>query len=560
MTGGIVEEARERLVGVLTQAYLGAAGEGLLPMVEIPSFVVEVPREHEHGDFAANLALMLAGAVHKPPRVIAELLAARIRGTVADVEAVEVAGPGFINFRLRAGWVLAAVPLALELGSAYGKVDLGGGQKVQVEFVSANPTGLLHMGNARGAALGDALAALLAFADYTVEREFYINDTGHQIDNMALSLEARYLQELGRPAEVPEDGYFGTDLVETARRFVGLNGAKYLDGPESQRRQALVRFGLAEKLASIERTLGDFGVQYDRWFSESGLHDSGEVLRTIAALTEKGCTYEKDGALWFKAADLGKDEVLVRQNGVPTYFAADIAYHVNKLARGYTQVIDIWGADHHGHVARLHAALAALDLDDSALTVIIMQLVRLLADGEIVRMSKRTGKFVTLEELVEEVGKDAARYFFVLRSAESHLDFDLDLARQRTNDNPVYYIQYAHARICSIFRQWAAEGGMVPTFEECDLGILGEEAELALARQIAWFPEEIELAARSLAPHRLARYTHELAGLLHSFYNSHRVITEDIPLTSARLALVGATRVVLQNACRIIGISTPERM
>jgi len=562
VTGGIVERTREQLAKALREAYEMAAGEGLLPALDLPPFMVEVPRERDHGDFAANLALLLAGAARKSPRVIAQLLADRLQAGPLPIQAVEVAGPGFINFHLRPGWVLETLPQALDLGPAYGRVELGGGQKIQVEFVSANPTGLLHMGNARGAALGDCLASLLDFAGYTVEREFYINDTGHQIENLALSLEARYRQALGHPAEVPADGYFGSDLVETARGFVDRFGGDLLAASDAERRETLTTFALAEKLAAIKTTLGEFGVHYDRWFAESELHDSGQVPAAIASLTDKGFTYHKDGALWFRAtaAGLEKDEVLLRQNGLPTYFAADIAYHVNKLARGFTRIIDIWGADHHGHVARLHAALKALDLDDSSLTVIIMQLVRLFQNGEIVRMSKRTGNFVTLEELVEDVGQDAARYFFVLRSAESHLDFDLDLARQATNDNPVYYIQYAHARICSIFRQWAEQGGSLPTPADADLSLLREEAELALARQIAWFPEEIVLAAQGLAPHRLARYTHELAGLLHSFYNSHRVITGEADLTAARLCLVGATRVVLQNACRIMGISAPERM
>jgi arginyl-tRNA synthetase len=551
---GVVERAREQLAKALEDAYAAAAGEGLLPRLELPPFVVEVPREREHGDFAANLALLLAGPSRKPPRAIARILAERIGA--APVQAVEVAGPGFINFHLRPGWVLEAVSEALEAGPAYGRVDLGAGQKVQVEFVSANPTGLLHMGNARGAALGDTLASLLEFAGYTVEREFYINDAGHQIEKLALSMEARYRQALGQDAPVPEDGYHGLDLLETAQRFADRYGDACLAVPHAQRLKELTGFALAEKLEAIKGTLAGFGVRYDRWFAESELHESGRVEACLAALTARGFTYLKDDALWFagQACGLEKDEVLVRTGGMPTYFAADIAYHVDKLERGFTRIIDIWGADHHGHVARLHAALRALGLDEGALTVVIMQLVRLFQNGEMVRMSKRTGRFVTLEELVGEAGKDAARYFFVLRSAESHLDFDLDLARQQTNDNPVYYIQYAHARICSILRQLAEP------LPDPDISLLREEAELALARQIAWFPEEIVLAARQLAPHRLARYTHELAGLLHSFYNSHRVITGDPDLTAARVALVGATRVVLRTACRIIGVGAPERM
>jgi len=560
----VVAQTRERLAQALAQAYESARDGGLLPAVELPPVVVEVPREREHGDFAANLALMLAGRMGKSPRAVGEILAGRLPDTPAarrvPLVSVDVAGPGFVNFYLRPDWVLEAVAQARALGPDYGRSSLGAGERVQVEFVSANPTGLLHLGNARGAALGDSLASLLAFAGYAVEREFYINDAGQQVEKLGLSMEARYLQVLGRPAEVPEDGYHGHDLVETAGRFVEKYGDSYLAGPESSRREALTRFALAEKLAAIERALLQFGVRYDRWFAESGLHESGRVRAVVEALARKGCTYEEGGAVWFRgtAYGLAKDEVLVRASGVPTYFAADVAYHVDKLERGFSRIIDIWGADHHGHVARLHAALKALGLDEGALTVIIMQLVRLLRDGEMVRMSKRKGQAVTLEELVEEVGRDAARYFFVLRSAESHLDFDLDLARRQTNENPVYYIQYAHARICSIFRQWEESGNAPPG--KADLSLLREEAELALARQIAWYPEEIVLAAQGLAPHRLARYTHELAGLLHSFYNSHRVISEDGALTTARLALMEATRVVLAGACRILGVSAPERM
>jgi len=556
VTGGVVAKTREELAGALRRAWERAVAEGVLPGGGLPAFVVEVPREREHGDFASNLAMLLAGTARMNPRRIAGLLAERLDAGRLPLMGLEVAGPGFINFTLRPGWVLAALPQAVSLGADYGRVDLGRGARVQVEFVSANPTGLLHMGNARGGALGDSLAALLSFAGYRVEREFYINDAGLQIEKLAASLEARYRQVLGEAAEVPGDGYHGLDLLETAQRFAA-RGERFPD--DAARRRALTRFGLDEKLAAIRAMLLRFGVRYDRWFPESELHETGQVADVIRRLEEAGAAYRGDGALWLAGRKLGleKDEVLVRSNGVPTYFAADIAYHVNKMERGFDRVIDIWGADHHGHVARLKAALAALGFDAEALTVIIIQLVRLFQGGEIVRMSKRTGKYVTLEELVDEVGADAARYFFVLRSAESHLDFDLDLARRQSNDNPVYYIQYAHARICSIFRQWGED---TPQWGGVDVSLLREEAELALARQIAWFPEEIALAAEQLAPHRLARYAHELAGLLHSFYNSHRVITDDGALTRARLMLMEATRVVLRSACRLIGINAPEKM
>ncbi|HHW42585.1 arginine--tRNA ligase [Desulfofundulus thermobenzoicus] len=557
---GIVQEVREQLAGALKEALARAVYRGALPRVETPDFVVEVPREKEHGDFATNLAMLLARPARLSPRQIAGTLVDNLELTGMPVEKVEVAGPGFINFYLPASWVLPELPRIVEAGPDYGRVDLGRGTRVQVEFVSANPTGLLHMGNARGAALGDSIAAILDFAGYRVTREYYINDAGNQIDNFGRSLEARYFQLLGRPAEVPEEGYHGEDLVDTVRGFIARFGHTYLDVPEEKRRQALVDYALQEKLSAIKKALADFGVRYDVWFSEKSLHDKGAVQEAIDILRRRGYLYEHEGALWFKATAFGveKDEVLVRSNGVPTYFAADIAYHMDKFRRGFQRVINIWGADHHGHVARMKGAVAALGYDPAALDILIMQLVRLYRGKEIVRMSKRSGQFVTLDDLVEEVGKDAARYFFVMRSADSHLDFDLDLARQQSNENPVYYIQYAHARICSILRQ--LEGGKLPPPRQVDLSLLKEEAELALARKLADFPREVAAAAQDLAPHYLARYLHEVAGLLHSFYNSHRVITGDQALTGARLLLVNATRTVLKNCLSLLGLSAPERM
>lgn len=559
---GIVEEVRENLAGALEGALASAVCRGMLASVEVPEFVVEVPREKEHGDFATNLAMLLARPARMAPRKIAEALVANLNLTGIPVEKLEIAGPGFINFYLSPSWVLEELPRIEAADSDYGRVDLGGGARVQVEFVSANPTGLLHMGNARGAALGDSIASLLEFAGYRVTREYYINDAGNQIKNFGRSLEARYLQLLGRPAEVPEEGYHGEDIVETVRGFVARYGEKYLIAPEEERRRVLVEYALKEKLAAIKKSLSDFGVRYDVWFSEQSLHDSGAVHEAITRLRQRGYIYEHEGALWFKAKEFGveKDEVLVRSNGIPTYFAADIAYHMDKFRRGFDRIINIWGADHHGHVARMKGAVAALGYNPDALEIIIMQLVRLYRGGEILRMSKRSGRFVTLEELVEEVGKDAARYFFVMRSADSHLDFDLDLARAQSNDNPVYYVQYAHARICSILRQLDERGKVMPEAGRVELELLKEEVELALARKLADFPGEVAAAAQDLAPHRLARYVHEVAGLLHSFYNSYRVITEDEALSAARLVLVNATRIVLRNALGLLGLSAPERM
>lgn len=547
----------------LRSAAEAARGElGLTPEVPLPEFTVEVPREKNFGDFATNLALMLTKPARRPPRQIAETLVSHLNLQECEVEEVTIAGPGFINFRLQPDWIYRVLPQIAAAGMDYGRSTIGGSRKVQVEFVSANPTGLLHMGNARGAALGDSLASLLSFAGFDVEREFYINDAGHQIENLALSVEARYLQELGQEGEIPENGYHGEDLIETARRFIAQHGDRYLAEEPEVRRQALVRFTLDEKLSAIRETLAAFGVRYDVWFSEQSLHDSGAVAETIDLLRERGWLIEKDGALWLKGSAFGtdKDEVLVRANGVPTYFAADIAYHKNKFDRGFAWVINIWGADHHGHVARMKGALVALGLDPDALDVVLMQLVRLYRDGEIVRMSKRSGQYITLDELLEEVGKDAARYFFIMRSADSHLDFDLDLAKRRTNENPVYYVQYAHARICSVFRQLAERGGAVPDASTVDFTVLREETERALIRRLADFPEEVSQAAVDLAPHRIAHYVHDVAGLFHSFYNAHRIIGSGEGLEEARLVLAGCTRTVIRICLDIIGVTAPERM
>ncbi|NPV74674.1 MAG: arginine--tRNA ligase [Pelotomaculum sp.] len=559
---GIVEEIRSGLADALVRALQAARRSGAIKVDEVPDFTVEVPREKEHGDFATNLALLLARPARMAPRRAAEILAQNFSQTGTWVERVEIAGPGFINFYLNPAWVYQALPRIIRLGEDYGRVNQGKGKKVQVEFVSANPTGLLHMGNARGAALGDSIAAILEFAGYDVTREFYINDAGNQIENFGLSLEARYMQLMGRDVPVPEGGYHGEDLVKTVRDFIAVNGDRHLALPPGERRAALVKFALADKLGAIKKTLEEFGVHYDVWFSEQSLHDSGAVQDTLNYLREMGYIYENENALWFKATSFGadKDEVVVRSNGVPTYFASDIAYHRNKFQRGFEWVINIWGADHHGHVPRMKAAVAALGYDPAALDVVIMQLVRLYKGGELVRMSKRSGQFVTLEELMEEVGRDAARYFFVMRSSDSHLDFDLDLARAESNENPVYYIQYAHARISSILRQLEERGEEVPDPSQVDYSLLKEEQELALARKLADFPEEVSSAARGLAPQRIARYLHELAGLLHSFYNSHRVITSDRELSRARLVLVSATRITLRNALGLLGLSAPERM
>lgn len=556
---GVLESLKERIYHDLATAAEEARVAGELHYQELPRFILETPREESHGDLATNLALLLAREARTSPRQVAQTIAARFpTGAENRVSRVEVAGPGFINLFLDPGWVYAVLPEVETRDESYGCSETGKGERVQVEFVSANPTGLLHMGNARGAALGDTLANVLAAAGYEVTREFYINDAGNQIENFGRSLEARYLELLGQQVEFPENGYPGKDLIESMQRLIAQVGDRYLKVEPELRRELLVKFALKEKVAQMRQDLEDFGVHYDVWFSEQTLHDSGEIGRVLKDLQDKGYVYEEDGALWLRSTLFGdeKDEVLVRGNGTPTYFAADIAYHKNKFQRGFDRVINIWGADHHGHVARLKGAMQALGYDPERLQVIIMQLVRLFKGSEPVRMSKRTGEYITLRELMEDVGRDAARYFFVMRSADSHLDFDLELARQQSSENPVYYIQYAHARICSILRQ--AE--LIPSASEVRCELLQDPTELALLKKIAELPGEILFAASHLEPNRLAYYAYDLATLFHAFYTRCRVLNEEPELSKARLVLVNACRITLRNTIRLLGVTAPERM
>jgi len=558
----LVAQLEERIYTALREAAWQAQREGELSFHRLPEFVLEVPRDKNHGDYATNLAMVLAREAKKPPRQIAEILVKHFAKEGTWVAAVEIAGPGFINFRLDHRWLYQVPPVIEGEDQNYGRSDVGQGRKVMVEFVSANPTGLLHMGNARGAALGDTIANLLDAAGFDVTREYYINDAGNQIENFGKSLEARYLQLLGHDVPFPEEGYHGEDINETVKGIIARDGDKYLGMESSLRREFLIKHALEEKLSHIRQALANFGVTYDVWFSEQSLHDSGAVEKVIRELEAKGYVYEKDGALWLKGRELGleKDEVLVRSNGIPTYYAADIAYHKNKLERGFTWLINLWGADHHSHVARMKAALKALGYDPEVLTVVVMQLVRLFSGGEIVRMSKRTGQYITLSDLMEEVGVDAARFFFVMRSADSHLDFDLDLAKEESSENPVYYVQYAHARICSILRQAEEEGIQMKPAAQCRLELLTHPAELELLRKMAEFPQLVRDAALSLEPHRLTHYAGELAGLFHNFYTHCRVLTSEADLRDARLVLVNSVRITLRNLLQLLGVRAPERM
>lgn len=551
----------DRIRVLVQQSAAAAKDQGLFFYEELPEFTVETPKDAGHGDFACNLALLLARQAKQPPRSIAEHIAARIMMTDHTfINKVEVAGAGFINFFLSPKWLHELLPLIDRLHSAYGQ---GPSQqrKVQVEFVSANPTGNLHMGNARGGVIGDTVANLLKKAGYEVEKEYYINDAGNQIEIFAASLEARYLQMTGEDVDFPEDGYAGQDVIDTVQHIVQQHGDAYLNLPPAERRALLVQQALKEKEAYIQQTLARFGIYYDCWFSEKQLHASGAVADTIAELRKNGFVYEQDGALWLKMTAWGdeKDEVLVRANGIPTYFAADIAYHKNKFARGFDWVINVWGADHHGHVARMKAALAALSYDPERLDVILIQLVRLYRGGEVLRMSKRTGVTVSLDELIDEVGRDAARFFFVMRNPDSHLDFDLELAQKQSQENPVYYVQYAYARIKSIFRQAQAMQISLPPVAELPLDLLGSD-ELQLLRRLADFPEEITQAARLLAPHRIARYLLDLAGAFHSYYNHNRVLNAPEDIRAVRLAVLKAVAQTLKNALDVLGVSAPEQM
>ncbi len=555
----IIEDTKSALRQAVVAACQKAMADGTLPEAELPDFVIETPKDEKNGDFSTNVAMQLTRIMRQNPRKIAEAIVSGI--DLPDlIDHIDIAGPGFINFYLVSNWLHAILPAIQEEDGDYGKSNAGQGERVQVEFVSANPTGLLHMGNARGGALGDTLSAVLNEAGYACDKEYYINDAGNQVENLGKSVEARYFELLGRDDyQIPEDGYHGKDIIATAQRMLDEKGEAFVDMPEAERRQAMKDYALKEKVAGIRGSLENFGVVFDKWFSEQSLHDAGDVREVVEILRDKGYVYEKDGAQWLKCTAWGeeKDEVLVRSNGTPTYFAADIAYHRNKFERGYKRLINIWGADHHGHVARLKGAMTALGYPGDDITVILMQLVRLYRGGEIVKMSKRSGQYVTLDELIEEVGKEAARFFFIMRNPDSALDFDLDLAKAESSDNPVYYVQYAHARICSIL---SVAGVDTPKAQDVDLSLLNEEAERVLIRKLAEWPQEVADAARELAPYHLAYYAKDLATAFHSFYNSCKVLTEDTALRDARLALVDCSRITLRNVLQLLGLTAPERM
>ncbi|MCF2941422.1 arginine--tRNA ligase [Paenibacillus alkaliterrae] len=539
-----------------------AAAAGLAAREELPAIVLEVPKDKTHGDLATNAAMQLTKLAKKNPRQIAEAIIAHLDMKQASIQSAEIAGPGFINFRMDKSYLYPVVGEALQAGDNYGRIGEGQGKRVQVEFVSANPTGSLHLGHARGAAVGDALCNVLDFAAYDVTREYYINDAGKQVENLAVSIEARYRQQLGQNAEMPEDGYYGEDIIGFAKLLIEQEGDKLLELPDQERFTFFRQFGLERELDKIKRDLGRFRVSFDVWYSETSLYESGQVEEGLEALKASGYVYEEEGATWLSTMPFGDDKnrVLVKNDGSYTYLTPDIAYHRDKFSRGFDQMINIWGADHHGYIPRVKAAMEALGNDPKKLTVLIAQMVSLFQNGEKMKMSKRTGKAVTMEDLMDEVGVDAIRYFFSMRSMDSHLDFDMDLAISTSNENPVFYVQYAHARICSIFRQAEEQGLTLKASDEIDFGKLTAEHEFDLLRKIGELPQEVSEAAAQYAPHRLIRYVYELASQFHSYYRAERVITEDAEQSQARLALLGAVRLSIANVLRLVGVSAPERM
>ncbi|WP_210470281.1 arginine--tRNA ligase [Sporosarcina sp. 6E9] len=551
-----VEQIQQKVKSAIHEAILQAK----LTEENIPSIMLETPRNKENGDYATNIAMQLTKIAKKPPRAIAEAIVEHIDKESGSIESIDIAGPGFINITLKKDYLQEVVKTVLDQGASYGRSNSGNGEKIQVEFVSANPTGDLHLGHARGASVGDSLCNVLDFAGYDVEREYYINDAGSQIDNLALSVEARYFQALGEEKELPEDGYHGQDIIDIAGKLVEDFGDKYKNMPEEERYAFFREYGLKYELEKLKTDLENFRVPFDNWFSESTLYGSGKIESAMNKLRENGHIFEEDGATWFRSTTFGddKDRVLIKKDGSFTYITPDIAYHEDKIQRGFEKLINIWGADHHGYIPRMMAAIEALGYGKDKLEVIVAQMVHLYKDGERMMMSKRTGKAVTLRELVEDVGLDAVRYFFVMRSGDTQMDFDLDLAVSESNENPVYYAQYAHARISSILRQ-SKELELNPSAEGAAL--LTAEREIDLLKKIGDFPQVIADAARMRAPHRVATYIQELAAAFHSFYNAEKVLdSANRELSEARLALITATRTTIANALKLIGVSAPEKM
>lgn len=560
---GIYLQAKNQVRDVVSAALRTLTQNGQLPQAELPAINVERPADRKNGDFSTNAAMAGARAFRLPPRRIAELLVGTFSLENTYFDRAEIAGPGFVNFYLGRRFYSAVIGEVLAQGENYGRSDFGEGKSVLLEFVSANPTGPAHMGNARGGALGDCLASIMDAAGYRVAREFYVNDAGNQIEKLGMSLEVRYLQQLGETVELPEDAYHGEDVVQHAKDFIAQFGDQYRTADSAERRKALVAFALPRNIAALKANMDKYRIVYDKWFYESTLHQSGEVARIIDLFKKSGHTYEKDGALWFSARELGADEdfVLVRANGIPTYVVPDIAYHYNKLqVRGFDRAIDVLGCDHHGYVPRLKAALKALGIDENRLTVILMQLVRLTRDGEVVRMSKRTGKAITLSDLLDEIPIDAVRFLFNMRTADSQMEFDLGLALEQSSQNPVYYTQYAHARICSILKNLAAEGILPRPVTQEELALLTAPQEEELIALLAELQTVLIEAAKAGDPSGVTRYVIGVATAFHKFYTVCKVNCGDEALCNARLALCLSVRTVLHNVLSMLKIDTPETM
>lgn len=559
----IVKETQLELRRKIIDALGRAVANEELPAEPIPDFIIERPSNSANGDFSTNVAMAGARAFRKAPRAIAESIVNHLDLESSLFDKAEIAGPGFINFFLSQQYYTEILKDIADKGEDYGKSDFGKGKKVLVEFVSANPTGPMHIGNARGGAIGDCLASVLDYAGYDVSREFYVNDAGNQIEKFATSLEVRYLQLYKDGIEMPEDAYQGVDITEHAKAFSAEFGNKYVEAESADRRKALVEFALPKNIAGLEKDLLQYRIKYDHWFKESSLHNDGSVTEVIDKLKSLGVTYEKDGALWFKASEYGndKDIVLIRANGLPTYIVPDIAYHYNKLVtRGNDIAVDVLGADHHGYVPRMKAALTALGIDAGRLNCVIMQMVRLVRDGETIKLSKRSGKAITLTTLLEEVPIDAARFFFNLREPNSHFDFDLDLAAQETSQNPVYYVQYAHARICSIIKKAESEGVVIRTAADEELNLLNTNEELELIRHLSGLTDEIITAAKAYDPAKITHYVIELATLFHKFYNAQRVMCDNEGLMQARLNLCIAVKDTIRNILTMLKIDAPTSM
>jgi len=558
----LVASMKKRLTALLENAVKDCAAKGLLPLGELPFVEVDAAKNLLHGDYASNVAMVLASRIRENPRKVAEIISRHVCDHDNILEKIEIAGPGFLNFFIREEAWAAMLEDVDKLRDSYGAPNLGDGRGVLVEFVSANPTGPLHIGHARGAAVGDVIANLLAVSGFSVCREYYINDAGSQMNNLGKSVKLRYLELLGEKVEFPEGCYQGDYIGQIAAEILKRDGDAYLAMDEEGVIRLFTDYAADVIMKEIKKDLHAFGVVFDIYVSERELYKDNRVARLLAELEEKGFIYRQGETLWFKTTAFGdeKDRVVIRKNGEPTYFAADIAYHQNKYSRGFDTVIDIWGADHHGYIPRMYAGIAALGREKDSLRIVLVQLVNLMRDGKPVAMSTRAGQFVTMKEVVDEVGRDAARYNFLMRRSDSHLDFDLELAKKQSNENPVYYVQYAHARICSILKRAGEQGYKIPAYEEADLHLLKLPEEVELIKTVTRFPEVVEGAAAAIEPHRLTFYLNELAATFHSYYNKNRVLSEDEGLSKARLFLVESVRTVLRNTLKLLGVSAPEEM